>query len=113
MLFGTVIFVRDISDTTFHLNHWSSAYPIGVYGLACGQLATAFNSAALKGITSAILVLLVLWWLYLVVCTIPMAISGELFLSDLSQLDEIDKQLKEYEMHDSEEGRPSSARESR
>lgn len=61
---------------------WSSAYPLGAYGLAATQFATDFDSPAFKVVSTIVLIVLVIWWLYLIVCTIPMIISGELLLAE-------------------------------
>lgn len=72
---------------------WSAAYPYGTYGIACSQFSTDFDSPAFAVITSIILVTLVILWLYLVIATIPMVISGELFLAEA--LEEMEKHREE------------------
>ena len=61
---------------------WSAAYPLGVYGIACTQLAIDFDSPAFRVIASIVLVVALLYWLYLIAFTIPMVLSGELFLAE-------------------------------
>mgnify|MGYP006876474623 CR=1 FL=1 len=71
---------------------WSSTYPFGVYGVAASQFAIDFDSTAFKVITTIVLLLLVIYWLYLVACTLPMVASGELFLRDV--FEEMEKEKK-------------------
>lgn len=65
---------------------WSGAYPIGVFGIACNQIATDLDSPAFKGIASAILIIAVIHWIWLVIYTLPMIVSGELFLGEAEHL---------------------------
>lgn len=68
---------------------WSAAYPLGAYGVASTQLAIDLGSTAFNVISTIILIVLVIYWLFLVICTVPMIASGELFLSEAKeQMDE-------------------------
>lgn len=62
---------------------WSSAYPFGAYGVVASQFAIDFDSIAFRVITTIILLVLIIYWLYAIICTLPMVVSGELFLGDL------------------------------
>lgn len=76
---------RDLRKTHFNLSHWSAAYPLGAYGVASEQLAIDLGSTAFKVISTIMLVLLAVLWIYLVICTVPMIASGELFLAEAKE----------------------------
>ncbi len=109
LLLAIVALIRDLPRTTFSLNMWSAAYPIGAYGFACSQLATDFDSPTFRVVTAIILVVLVLYWLYLFISTLPMLLSGELFLSGAMDEHEEEKMAaREREREREREMRPGS-----
>ncbi len=65
------------------------------------EVAVAFNSSAFRGLNSAIVVVLVSYWLFLMARTVPMVVSGELFLGDVvvrqGRRERMEKRLKEEE----------------
>ena len=75
---------------------WSAAYPLGVYGVACTQLAIDLDSPTFRVIASIVLVVSVLYWFYLVAFTLPLVISGELFLAEAKE-DRENAKLREQE----------------
>ena len=83
LLISLVAFVRDLPKTKFNLNMWSTAYPIGTYGVASSQFAIDFDSIAFRVITTIILIISVIYWFYLIIYTLPMILSGEAFLGAL------------------------------
>lgn len=74
---------------------WSAAYPVGAYGVACSQLAIDFDSPTFRVLTAIILVVLVLYWFYLIGNTLPMVLSGELFLAEALDSHEEEKMAQE------------------
>jgi tellurite resistance protein TehA-like permease len=82
LFLATLALIRDLPKTHFNINHWSSAYPIGVYGLASSQLAIDLDSPTFRVVTAIVLVILVINWLYLMGRTLPMVLSGEWFLKE-------------------------------
>lgn len=90
-------FVRDLPKTNFNLNMWSAGYPLGAYGVTCSQLAIDFDSPTFRVVTSIILVVLVLYWLYLVVYTLPLVLCGELFLAEAVDSHEEEKMAQRAE----------------
>lgn len=81
---------------------WSSAYPFGAYGVVASQFAIDFDSIAFRVITTIILFVLIIYWLYAIICTLPMVVSGELFLGDL---------VKEREKEEKDRGGEDEERE--
>lgn len=75
-------------------------------GIACTQIAKDLDSPAFKGIASGILIIAILHWIWLLVYTVPMVISGELFLSETEE-------MKEGEEKAAEEKKRQSASEDR
>ena len=92
LILCVVAFVRDLPKTKFNLNMWSAAYPIGIYGVAVTQLAIDLDSVAFRVISSIILVVSVLYWLYLIAYTLPMVLSGELFLAEMYEKDKKERE---------------------
>ncbi|OCF37564.1 hypothetical protein I316_00690 [Kwoniella heveanensis BCC8398] len=82
LLICIVAFVRDIPKTHFNLNMWSAIYPLGTYGLMCSKLSSDLDSRAFRVVSTIILVAVVIYWLYLIVFTLPAVVSGELFLAE-------------------------------
>ena len=74
---------------------WSAAYPFGAYGLTCSQLAIDLDSSTFRVITAIILVVLVSYWLYLVVFTLPLIVSGKLFLEEAYHEQEEEKEREQ------------------
>lgn len=58
------------------------AYPIGAFGVACTQFADDFDSPAFRVIATIICIISVVFWLFLVVYTLPLIITGELLLGN-------------------------------
>jgi hypothetical protein len=87
------------------------AYPIGIFGVACSQFATDFDSPAFRVITAIILVCLVIFWLWLVLYTLPMIISGELLLanarSKLEEEEEAEQHIQHHNSRQMDESRSS------
>ncbi|WVQ97817.1 hypothetical protein IAU59_004932 [Kwoniella sp. CBS 9459] len=76
---------------------WSALYPVGVYGVACTKLTSDLDSRALRVVSTIILITTVIYWLYLIIFTLPAVVSGELFLAEA---------MGKYEKsHTEEEGR--------
>ncbi len=90
-------FVRDLPKTNFNLNMWSAGYPLGAYGVTCSQLAIDFDSPTFRVVASIILVVSVLYWLYLVVYTLPLVLCGELFLAEAVDSHEEEKMAQRAE----------------
>lgn len=84
-------------------------YPCGVYGVACTQIAKDLDSPAFKGIASAILIISVIHWLWLVIYTVPMIISGELFLSEAKELEREEEEAMEKKHTEPEAGSTDSS----
>ncbi|WVF70057.1 hypothetical protein IAT40_004844 [Kwoniella sp. CBS 6097] len=82
LLICIVAFIRDIPKTHFNLNMWSTIYPVGVYGLTCSKLASDLDSRAFRVVSTIILIVVVIYWLYLIAFTLPAVVSGELFLAE-------------------------------
>lgn len=61
---------------------WSALYPFGAYGIAAEQISVDLDSSAFKVLTSMILVVLVIYWIYCVIWTLVQFVSGELFLAE-------------------------------
>jgi len=59
-----------------------TAYPVGVFGVACTQFADDFDSPAFRVIATMITIVSVIFWLFLVVYTLPLIVSGELLLDN-------------------------------
>jgi len=79
---------------------WSGAYPIGIYGVAATQLAISLDSPVFRVVSTVVLIVLVIYWLYLVLWSLPMVISGEFFLSEV--LHEMEKEREKRD--EGEEG---------
>ena len=95
MVLALIAYVRDGRRTNFNLTMWSAAYPIAVFGIACTEIAKDLDSPAFEGIASALLIIAVVHWIWLVIYTIPMVLSGELFLSEADHLrEEEEKAMK-------------------
>lgn len=95
LILSIVAFARDIRKTHFNLNHWSAAYPIGAYGLACSQLTIDFDSRAFAVVTTIVAVVLFIYWILLVLYTIPSIASGELFLASVVEEREEEERNRE------------------
>lgn len=83
---------------------WSAAYPFGAYGIVATQFAIDFDSPTFRVVSSIILVFMVLLWLWLVLSTLPMVISGELLLGEAWEEMQKDKEKKAEEGRAREEG---------
>ena len=90
LIISVVAFVRDIPKTRFNINMWSGAYPIGIYGVAATQLAISLDSPVFRVVSTIILIVMVIYWLYLVIYSLPMVLSGEMFLGEV--LHEMEKE---------------------
>jgi hypothetical protein len=88
VVLALIAYARDSRHAEFNLTMWSGAYPIGVFGIACNQIGVDLDSPAFKGIASAILIIAVIHWIWLVIYTLPMIVSGELFLAEAKHLSE-------------------------
>ncbi|KAJ9123339.1 hypothetical protein QFC22_001538 [Naganishia vaughanmartiniae] len=71
---------------TGNLAMWSGAYPIKVFGVACNQIGVDLDSPAFKGLATAILIIAFIHWIWLVIFTLPMIASGELFFAEAEKL---------------------------
>lgn len=99
LFFAMLAFVRDIGQTHFNLNHWSAAYPLGVYGVACSQLTIDLDSRAFAVVTTIVSIALFCYWVTLVIYTIPSIVSGELFLAEV-----VEKREEEAKHRESRDG---------
>jgi hypothetical protein len=88
---------------------WSAAYPVAMFGVACTQIAKDLDSPAFEGIASAILVIAVIHWLWLVIYTVPMIISGELFLSEAEHLKKQEQEAMEGKEGEGERSQSESS----
>lgn len=95
LILAIVSFVRDVPKTNFNLNMWSAAYPLGIYDIASSQFATDLQSTAFSVVSSATLLIAVLYWAYLVIYTLPMVFTGSLFLHDAHE--ELEKEKRDKE----------------
>jgi len=72
----------DARKAPFTLNYWSAMYPWGVYAAAFGQLAMDFDSPAFRVLNTIMSCSLTILWLYSMARTVPMMVTGEVFLAD-------------------------------
>lgn len=105
VVLALIAYVRDGRRTYFNLTMWSAAYPIAVFGVACTEIAKDLDSPAFEGIASALLIIAVIHWIWLMIYTIPMVISGELFLSEADHLRKEEKEAMEGMQQDKEGSR--------
>ncbi|KAJ9107341.1 hypothetical protein QFC21_000791 [Naganishia friedmannii] len=94
-----IAYARDSRYAHFNLTMWSGAYPIGIFGIACNQIGVDLDSPAFKGIASAILIIAVIHWIWLVIYTIPMIVSGELFLAEAEHLSKEEAEAEKKMSH--------------
>lgn len=109
VVLALIAYVRDGRRTYFNLTMWSAAYPIAIFGVACTQIAKDLDSPAFDGIASAILIIAVIHWIWLVIYTVPMVISGELFLSEAEHLRKQEQEAMEDKQHEGEGSRSESS----
>lgn len=108
-MLALIAYVRDGRVANFTISMWASLYPVGVMGIACTQIAKDLDSPVFKGIASGILIIAVLHWLWLVVYTVPMVISGELFLSEVKEMEEEEAKEKEKKLQGQSDGRADNS----
>jgi tellurite resistance protein TehA-like permease len=109
VVLALIAYVRDGRRTYFNLTMWSAAYPVAMFGVACTQIAKDLDSPAFEGIASAILIIAVIHWLWLVIYTVPMIISGELFLSEAEHLKKQEQEAMEGKEGDGERSQSESS----
>ena len=112
LLFSALAFLADLRKARYNLNMWSGAFPIGAYGLCANQIAISLNSPAFRVVSSLMLVILVVYWLASLALTIPLVLSGELFLADAHQKMVKDREGKGRQgkrVDDTSASRPSDA----
>lgn len=108
-MLALIAYVRDGRNANFTITMWASLYPIGVMGIACTQIANDLDSPAFKGIASGILIIAVIHWIWLVIYTLPMIMSGELFLSEAKETEKEEAEAKEKKCQDPSPNRADSA----
>lgn len=62
----------------FNMRQWSMVFPLGVLTGAVGELGNSLDSPAFKGVATAMLLVLLLLWIFLGVLTARKLITGEL-----------------------------------
>lgn len=101
--------------STFSLSTWSSSYPLCVFALLLGQLGKDFDSPALRVLNTAFTIIVLGascapsrfadrpgQWLYLVARTIPLAVTGALFLSGVDDEDQAPAERKPHKLQSRE-----------
>lgn len=104
LLIGLGEVVAAFGQSSFSIATWSSSYPIAVYALVWNQLSKDFDSVSFRVVSTGITIIAisacrgVAWpgpadalpvhWLYLAGRTIPLVITGALFLEGLDDTDE-------------------------
>lgn len=109
LILALIAFVRDFRKTEFNMNMWSSIYPWGTYALVLSQLASDFNSPAFRVICSIFVIIAVLYWMWLIVKTIPNIISGEALKAEMKKRDEEKQQHGQTRAADVESNSQSSS----